>query len=150
MIAQHVEQRHLDDRCVEKLRPLGDRRPVLRREEVERRWGSPLYRKFQLYLWGCVDGFRRDMIQAGALSLFGLTLSECEEPQFLRYRTGDFFVAHQDGNTPLFRSDKVRLISAIIFLRPGVHYADARHFLRGGARFFPDGTLIRTLGERGK
>lgn len=27
-------------------------------------WGSPLYRTFRLYLWGCVDGFARDMIQA--------------------------------------------------------------------------------------
>src|SRR5882672_8311461 len=28
---------------------------------------------------------------------FGMSLSGCEEPQFLRYRVGDFFVAHQDG-----------------------------------------------------
>ncbi|HEX2190151.1 MAG TPA: class I SAM-dependent methyltransferase [Longimicrobiaceae bacterium] len=34
------------------------------REEIERRWGMEMYRKFRLYLWGCVDGFRRDMIQA--------------------------------------------------------------------------------------
>jgi cyclopropane-fatty-acyl-phospholipid synthase len=34
------------------------------REEIERRWGQPLYRKFQLYLWGCVDAFQRDLIQA--------------------------------------------------------------------------------------
>lgn len=34
------------------------------REEVERRWGKTLYRKFQLYLWGCADGFQRDMITA--------------------------------------------------------------------------------------
>src|SRR5947209_7256590 len=32
---------------------------------------------------------------------FGLTLTHFEEPQFLRYETGDYFVAHQDGNTPL-------------------------------------------------
>jgi predicted 2-oxoglutarate/Fe(II)-dependent dioxygenase YbiX len=29
---------------------------------------------------------------------FGVTLATCEEPQFLRYGPGDFFVAHQDGN----------------------------------------------------
>ncbi|HEX2092864.1 MAG TPA: class I SAM-dependent methyltransferase [Longimicrobiaceae bacterium] len=34
------------------------------REEIERRWGKELYRKFQIYLWGCADGFQRDMIQA--------------------------------------------------------------------------------------
>jgi SM-20-related protein len=48
---------------------------------------------------------------------FGLVLSECEEPQFLRYQTGDFFVAHQDGNTPMIYDDsRFRRISAIIFL----------------------------------
>lgn len=34
------------------------------REEIERRWGAELYRKFRLYLWGCVDAFDRDLIQA--------------------------------------------------------------------------------------
>jgi cyclopropane-fatty-acyl-phospholipid synthase len=34
------------------------------REEVERRWGTAQYRRFQVYLWGCVDGFSRDVIQA--------------------------------------------------------------------------------------
>jgi cyclopropane-fatty-acyl-phospholipid synthase len=31
---------------------------------IEERWGSRQYRLFRLYLWGCVDGFRRDDIQA--------------------------------------------------------------------------------------
>jgi SM-20-related protein len=48
---------------------------------------------------------------------FGLALSGCEEPQFLRYQTGDFFVAHQDGNTPLIHDHtRFRKISAIIAL----------------------------------
>ena len=48
---------------------------------------------------------------------FGLSLGECEEPQFLRYEIGDFFVAHQDGNTPLLHDDsRFRKISAVIFL----------------------------------
>jgi cyclopropane-fatty-acyl-phospholipid synthase len=34
------------------------------RDEIERRWGKAAYRVFQLYLWGCVDGFERDKIQA--------------------------------------------------------------------------------------
>jgi cyclopropane-fatty-acyl-phospholipid synthase len=34
------------------------------RDEIERRWGKAAYRVFQLYLWGCVDGFERDEIQA--------------------------------------------------------------------------------------
>ena len=48
---------------------------------------------------------------------FNVGLSECEQPQFLRYREGDFFVAHQDGNTGLLRLDtELRLISTVIFL----------------------------------
>ena len=48
---------------------------------------------------------------------FGVTLNECEDPQFLRYREGDFFVAHQDGNTGLMKLDsESRLISTVIFL----------------------------------
>jgi len=48
---------------------------------------------------------------------FDVVLKECEEPQFLRYREGDFFVAHQDGNTGLLRLEtEQRLISTVIFL----------------------------------
>jgi len=48
---------------------------------------------------------------------FGVELAECEEPQFLRYATGDFFVPHQDGNTPMVWDDsRFRRVSAVIFL----------------------------------
>lgn len=48
---------------------------------------------------------------------FGLSLSVYEEPQFLRYREGDFFVAHQDGNTGLTRLEsELRRVSISIFL----------------------------------
>ena len=51
---------------------------------------------------------------------FQVSLRDCEEPQFLRYNVGDFFVAHQDGNTGLIRlaSDAERRISIVIFLNP--------------------------------
>ncbi|HJR64239.1 MAG TPA: class I SAM-dependent methyltransferase [Gemmatimonadaceae bacterium] len=39
------------------------------RAEVEERWGTAQYRRFQIYLWGCVDGFTRDIIQAYRLVL---------------------------------------------------------------------------------
>jgi cyclopropane-fatty-acyl-phospholipid synthase len=39
------------------------------RATIEARWGSRQYRLFRLYLWGCVDGFRRDHIQAYRLVL---------------------------------------------------------------------------------
>src|ERR1044072_1241725 len=48
---------------------------------------------------------------------FGDIVSECEEPQFLRYQPGDYFIPHQDGNTPLIRDDsRLRKISLVIFL----------------------------------
>lgn len=48
---------------------------------------------------------------------FQLSLTGCEEPQCLRYEPGDFFVPHQDGNTPLIHDEsRFRRISAVIFL----------------------------------
>lgn len=49
---------------------------------------------------------------------FGLSLGGCEEPQFLRYGVGDFFVAHQDGNTGMLRSERElwRKVSVVVFL----------------------------------
>ena len=48
---------------------------------------------------------------------FAVTLSGFEEPKFLRYGPGDFFVAHQDGNTPVIRDDsRHRRVSAVVFL----------------------------------
>jgi SM-20-related protein len=50
-------------------------------------------------------------------SHFGRPLDGLEEPQFLRYRPGDYFVAHQDGNTPLVHDDsRFRKVSVVIFL----------------------------------
>lgn len=34
------------------------------RDFICERYGAAVYRTFRLYLWGCVDGFSRDMIQA--------------------------------------------------------------------------------------
>ena len=49
---------------------------------------------------------------------FGVALTTCEDPQFLRYREGDCFVAHQDGNTGMLLSDteQSRKVSVVIFL----------------------------------
>lgn len=48
---------------------------------------------------------------------FGAELGDCEDPQFLRYETGDFFVPHQDGNTPMVWDDsRFRRISCVVFL----------------------------------
>jgi SM-20-related protein len=48
---------------------------------------------------------------------FKIALGACEEPQFLRYDQGDFFVAHQDGNTPVVHdASRFRRISVLVFL----------------------------------
>lgn len=75
---------------------------------------------------------------------FEARLSECEEPQFLRYQIDDFFVAHQDGNTGLLRLDtERRLVSTVIFLSletdspepgPNVHCGGSLVFINLRAR----------------
>jgi SM-20-related protein len=48
---------------------------------------------------------------------FGRSLDGFDEPQFLRYGPGDYFVAHQDGNTPSVRDEsRFRKVSVVIFL----------------------------------
>lgn len=39
------------------------------RENIINRWDKVLFRKFQIYLWGCVDVFKRDIMQAYRLVL---------------------------------------------------------------------------------
>jgi len=48
---------------------------------------------------------------------FAVALGAFEKPQFLHYQEGDFFVPHQDGNTPLIHDEsRFRRVSAVIFL----------------------------------
>jgi SM-20-related protein len=70
---------------------------------------------------------------------FGLRLGVCEEPQFLRYRVGDFFVAHQDGNTGMLRSEReqTRKVSVVIFLNGQSETPSASTF-GGGSLVFSD------------
>ncbi len=89
---------------------------------------------------------------------FDVTLNECEEPQFLRYRVGDFFVAHQDGNTGLMLLDsEKRRISTVIFLsresespEPGAYCGGSLVFsnLRNSFRMTAEpGTLVAFRSE---
>src|ERR1043165_392774 len=67
---------------------------------------------------------------------FQLVLKECEEPQFLRYREGDFFVAHQDGHTGLLRlPTEDRLISTVIFLSRESESTEAGAYSGGSLGF---------------
>jgi len=55
----------------------------------------------------------RPMLEA----YFSVELGELEEPQFLRYRVADHFVAHQDGNTGLIYDEtRHRRVSIVVFL----------------------------------
>ena len=84
---------------------------------------------------------------------FGISLSGCEEPQFLRYRVGDFFVAHQDGNTGLvlLDTDQSRRISTSIFLNRESEAPETDCYC-GGSLVFSDwraGRELRLDGETG-
>lgn len=84
---------------------------------------------------------------------FSVELGDCEEPQFLCYRTGDFFVAHQDGNTGLINleSDRTRRISVSIFLNQQSPNAQNERYC-GGSLVFSDwrtGTRRELGGEAG-
>ena len=90
-------------------------------------------------LWECREAVEKH---------FAVMLGECEEPQFLRYREGDFFVAHQDGNTGLLRLDtEQRLISTVIFLSRESAVAEPDAYC-GGALVFTD--LQNTFHMRGE
>ena len=60
---------------------------------------------------------RLDQLRPLLAQRFGVALTAHEPPQFLRYEIGGFFVAHQDGNTPLIRDQsRHRRVSVVIFL----------------------------------
>ena len=84
---------------------------------------------------------------------FGVELGGCEEPQFLRYEIGDFFVAHQDGNTGLvnLESDRTRRVSVSIFLNQQSAKQKAENYC-GGSLVFSDwrtGARHELFGEAG-
>lgn len=68
---------------------------------------------------------------------FQMKLHGVEEPQFLRYGVGDFFVAHQDGNTGLIRLDTEadRKISIVIFLNPQTDKPNSGTYCGGSLKF---------------
>lgn len=61
---------------------------------------------------------------------FGQVLGGLETPQALRYEPGDFFVAHQDGNTPMIHDrSRHRRVSLSLLLSEAADYS-------GGALVF--------------
>ncbi|HEX8188064.1 MAG TPA: 2OG-Fe(II) oxygenase [Pyrinomonadaceae bacterium] len=83
---------------------------------------------------------------------FGRTLKEVEEPQFLRYGPGGYFVAHQDGNTGLLRSEREdRKVSAVVFLNSQAETSGPDAYRGGSLVFHPRGAgeRLRLAGEAG-
>lgn len=89
---------------------------------------------------------------------FGLSLNDCEQPQFLRYKLGDFFVRHQDGNTEQLEFDhlRIRRISLIVFLNSHAAEPEENCYSGGALNFYdkdnmpPDGPeAFPLLGETG-
>jgi SM-20-related protein len=71
---------------------------------------------------------------------FGSGLKELEEPQFLRYEAGDYFVAHQDGNTGMLRSEREeRKVSVVIFLNSQSETPGPDTYGGGSLLFHPRG-----------
>jgi SM-20-related protein len=86
---------------------------------------------------------------------FSVSLDGCEEPQFLSYRVGDFFVAHQDGNTGMLRLEQEeRRVSVVIFLSRQSDAPEEGAYC-GGSLVFHDwrpgrrGAEFRLSGEAG-
>ncbi len=82
---------------------------------------------------------------------FGVTLTEYEEPGFLRYRPGDFYVAHRDqylddpADAALLRRRKV---SVVVFLNGEGELSDPEKY-GGGALTFAgllDDARLHTVG----
>ncbi len=74
---------------------------------------------------------------------FGVELSGHEPPQFLRYETGGYFVAHQDGNTPLTRDRTLhRRISIVIFLNAQTSESLSERSLRLLSGGYTGGELV--------
>lgn len=69
---------------------------------------------------------------------FDLKLVDCERPQFLHYRKGDFFVRHQDGNSDQLEFDhlRVRRISIVVFLNGSSLEPEADTFCGGSLNFY--------------
>jgi SM-20-related protein len=89
---------------------------------------------------------------------FQISLSDCEEPQFLFYKGGDFFVPHQDGNSEQLEFDhlRVRRISVVIFLsnqslepRPDTYCGGSLVFYESGSDTDRKELGSHLTGERG-
>jgi SM-20-related protein len=82
---------------------------------------------------------------------FRVSLTECEDPQFLRYGVGDFFVAHQDGNTGVLQFDRerIRRVSVVVFLSNQSEVPESGDYC-GGSLVLHGSSANHTLSLRGE
>lgn len=82
---------------------------------------------------------------------FGEALHDCERPQFLRYKEGDFFVRHQDGNTRQLDFDhlRIRRISIVVFLNDFALEPQDGCFSGGVLNFYDEESTFGLEGETG-
>lgn len=79
---------------------------------------------------GMFESVRRELSEH-----FDVPLTAIEEPQFLRYTVGDYFVAHQDGNTSLTLDDsRHRRVSISLFLSDPASYTGGDFVFHGRTR----------------
>src|SRR5512133_2043806 len=79
---------------------------------------------------------------------FNVPLTACEDAQFLRYREGDYFVAHQDGNTGMLLGarEQRRKVSVVVFLNGQSETPQAGAY-GGGSLAFSEWRAGRTPGR---
>ena len=96
--------------------------------------------------WFC--GIQNKMMEQKPLleEHFARRLTDCERPQFLQYREGDFFVRHQDGNTEQMDFDhlQIRRISIVVFLNGYSEEAESDTFSGGELNFYDKDHESRT------
>lgn len=82
---------------------------------------------------------------------FQLNLTDCEPPQFLRYKEGDFFVRHQDGNTKQLDFDhlRIRRISIVVFLNDFAIESQPNCYSGGLLNFYDEQNTYGLTGESG-
>jgi predicted 2-oxoglutarate/Fe(II)-dependent dioxygenase YbiX len=69
---------------------------------------------------------------------FGLTLTECQTPQFLVYREGDFFVAHRDSrhDAEAMEASRERKVATVLFVNEQADPPGPGQFAGGNLTLF--------------
>ena len=102
-------------------------------------------RSYRSVNWVCVDEAMVSLVRAKLLgaksaveSHYGLTLTDCEAPQFLAYSPGDHYKAHRDSGAHDKASavSKARRVSSVIFLNHASESAAADCYGGGALTFY--------------